>query len=306
MNLEKFKKENHSKEQIELFKAYSEAEMNQAQAEKTRNDLEYPFYKKLTFYVAISPLIIGLITYFGTSARGYFDNTLKEAQLEKREIQLDIRELEKKEEDLTKKKDSLIEYYNTNSKLLAEEYQLKKDSLENLYADQIESLTNEIEDRNKDASQRLKELETSKQSLTQTEKELRRSLQKEKEANSAIIKLSKKSSSDAVKIAKLTAENENQSATLTRNTHKIESLNRELLKTKVITYLLLKDWELIGFNRIKKNVDENITDDEIRNLYKRYPKTFSQVTLKDPDDKNGIKLLSNFPLNEAPNNVVNK
>jgi len=71
---------------------------------------------------------------------------------------------------------------------------------------------------------------------------------------------------------------------------KIEETILDQRKDDIVIYLLSKGWSNIGFNRIRQNVSDQITDSDILQLIEKYPTIFSLTALKDSDDKNGLRL----------------
>ena len=80
----------------------------------------------------------------------------------------------------------------------------------------------------------------------------------------------------------------------------------EIASKKIKSYLKANNWELIGLERIKDNIDSNYDSKFINELVSKFPLDFSIVKLTDKSDPVGLKYIGGVQVEEKKYETARK
>lgn len=300
-----FKKFDEYKPQVSV--AYSEyvkniSEKNKIDAEI--NELNESFTKKPAFYISIVstliPSILAIIAFYGTNAGDFFDNKIKEIQLEKRELQIDISNLESEKEKLKQNKASLESEFLQRQKVLEDKFLIKEKELEDDISAKVTGLEKTVQLKNDDLTKRLAELDDSRESQEDLKTSLRASLNENKNKNELIINLNQIIKEE--KAANNRLLNKNKDLGKDGGSLKLsnEQFKRKSIKDSVIVFLLSRGWKQAGYIRIRDalNQSENnsLSVSQIKEVLISYPGIFKEVKFKGEQDIEGVAIIQDVSI----------
>ncbi|PHS54390.1 MAG: hypothetical protein COB01_02025 [Lutibacter sp.] len=291
-----------SEKEREQYIEYSEVQKNIINSEKIKIDsieARKSFYKKPSFYISIVsvliPSILAIWAFYGTNAQGFFNNKVREIELNKRELKIQIEELEGTKEKLVQDSLDLLTWHNKRKIELDDEYKEKERMLEKDYKNKILNLEDEIDIKNETIDQKLIELRTTKKNIGELESELKKSLESEKSKNELIARLQNGNKLINSKFNEVSLKNEKINKLVETIHLDLKELTIQHVKNEILIYLLSKGWLRVGFNRLSQNIP-SLKNTNIKDIISKYPYIFSITYLNDPNDSIGLKIEPNIPI----------
>jgi hypothetical protein len=281
--------------------AYSEYEKNISERNKITaelNELNTSFFKKPGFYISIVstliPSILAIIAFYGTNAGDFFDNKIKEIQLEKRELQIDISNLESEKEKLEQNKELLEGKYIKRTNELDDKFIAKEKKLEASISRKVSELEATVQLKNEALTKKLVELDGSKESEAELKTSFRLSIEDNKRKNELIINLNRIIEEEKSTKLNLTSQNKDFKQNEEALDLSIELLRKKSIKDSVIIFLISRGWSQAGFIRIRDGLNQSesysVTISQIKKSLKGYPEIFKEVKFKGEKDIEGVEI----------------
>lgn len=283
-------------ERREYFE-YSEAQRNLVECEKIKAEAietGKPFYKKPSFFISITstliPSVLAILAFYGTNAKDFFQNKVREIELNKRELNLQIERLEQTKSKLVQDSLNLLEWHEIRKIELNKEYGEKEIELEQKYQKKITLLESEVDIKNDAIENQLIELRNTEKSKESLKEELKKSLNSEKSKNELITRLQNENKTLESKYKRALQDNDDALAVTESLQREIENFKDEELKNEILVYLLSKGWVRVGFNRIRQDINPSIDNAKIQSIIKENSNIFSITDLNDINDPKGLRL----------------
>ncbi len=297
INFKEFK--NTTQEEQKLYLEYCEAKKNIAESEKSKIEFieaQKHFTKKPSFYItvvsALIPSILAIWAFYGTNAKDFFNNKVREVELNKRELTIQIAELETVKKELVQDSLDLLAWHEKRKEELDAEYQMKEQDLKKDYDGKIATLEEEVDVKNETIEQKLRELQNNTIKAKDLELELKKSLTASKQKNELIARIQNENKliENQLDMAESSRNNAERNAQMAYMD--VKKLKAAKEKNTIVIYMLSKNWVRMGFNRVRAVVDSDLRNKDIERIITQNSAIFEKINLTDSNDPLGIQIKS--------------